>query len=67
MVPQHLRTRIWATYRRGQCDDWQPSAAYCDAAMEAVKAVAAKEGLEPDVRLYEMFRPDDQTEQAQLF
>jgi len=67
MVPKPLRDRIWATYRPGQCDDWQPSAAYCDTAIEAVKAVAAKEGLEPNVRLYEMFRPESQAQQLQLF
>ena len=58
-LPKHLRDRIWATYRPGQCDDWQPSAAYCDAAMECVRFLAAKERIEPDVSLYECFRPEE--------
>lgn len=57
-LPKAMRDRIWATYRPGQCDDWQPSAAYCDAATEAVKFLAAKEGIEPDVELYRVFRPE---------
>lgn len=60
MVPKQMRDRVWATYRPGQCDDWQPSAAYCDAATEAVQAVAEKEGIEPDVELYRVFRPDEE-------
>ncbi len=63
-VPQALRNRIWATYRHGQCDDWQPSAAYCDAAKAAVIAVAEKEGRAVDpicaeLMLYDVFRPQD--------
>ena len=30
------RNLIWATYRRGQCDDMNPSKEYCLAAKEAV-------------------------------
>lgn len=59
MVPKLMRDRIWATYRPGQCDDWKPSAAYCDAAKAAVTAVAEKEGRVPDVTLYDAFRPDE--------
>jgi len=55
MVPRELRMRVWATYRRGQCDDWKPSGAYCEAAKAAVIAVADKEGIEADVSLYEVF------------
>lgn len=43
MVPRALRTRIWKYYRPGQCDDMNPSRAYCDAAKAAVLAVAGAE------------------------
>jgi hypothetical protein len=61
MVPQKLRNAAWGTYRTGQCDDWRPSAEYCDAAKAAVLAVAEKEGLtvasdDPKVTLYDMFK-----------
>ena len=55
MVPPAIRSRIWATYRPGQCDDWNPSEQYCQAARDAVVAVAAKEGIEPDTLLYDLF------------
>lgn len=55
MVPRDVRLKVWATYRQGQCDDLNPSAAYCRAAKAAVVAVATREGLEPDVSLYDMF------------
>jgi hypothetical protein len=58
MIPKPLRDRVWATYRPGQCDDWKPSAAYCEAAKAAVIAVAQQEGLAPDVQLYEVFNPE---------
>jgi len=50
MVPARMRDRIWATYRRGQCDDWQPSKEYCDTAKAAIIEVARKEGLTIDFR-----------------
>jgi len=49
MVPKILQRRVWATYRPGQCDDWQPSAEYCQAARAAVVAVAKREGRVSDV------------------
>lgn len=55
MVPKPIRDRIWDNYRDGQCDDMNPSKAYCEAARDAVIAVAVKEGIEPDVRLYDAF------------
>jgi hypothetical protein len=55
LVPKPLRDRIWATYRVGQCDDLNPSAAYCAAARAAVIAVAAREGRAPDTALYDRF------------
>lgn len=61
-VPRPVQLQVWATYRKGQCDDWQPSAAYCDAAKSAVVAVAKAEGKElpadhPNLRLYDLIRP----------
>src|SRR5687768_13118437 len=53
-VPKPLRDRIWATYRAGQCDDMRPSTAYCEAAKAAVIAVAEKQGITPDTRLYDL-------------
>lgn len=57
MLPKSLRDAIWRTYRPGQCDDWQISHAYANAAREAVKFIAAKEGVEPDVSIYDMLDP----------
>jgi len=50
-----LRSRIWATYRVGQCDDKSPSNEYCIAARECVISIARKEGIEPDTRLYDFY------------
>jgi hypothetical protein len=55
MVPKPIRDRIWKTYRVGQCDDKNPSKEYCQAAKDAVIAVARKEGLTPDTRLYDLY------------
>lgn len=60
-VPKPMRDRIWATYRAGQCDDMNPSDAYCEAAKAAVIAVAKKEGKAPDTRLYDLFFQRGQT------
>lgn len=57
-LPKRLRDAIWRTYRVGQCDDWNISAAYADAASEAVRFIAAREGKEPDTRVYDGLRPD---------
>jgi hypothetical protein len=53
MVPPKIRARIWRAYRPGQCDDMSPSKEYLRAAREAVIAVAAREGVEPDTLLYD--------------
>jgi hypothetical protein len=55
MVPKSIRDRIWRSYRVGQCDDMNPSKEYCEAARDAVIAVAKKEAREPDTRLYDLF------------
>jgi len=55
MVPKPLRDETWRTYEDGQCDTWDASSAYCQAARAAVIAVAEKEGIEPDTSLYDIF------------
>lgn len=57
ILPKRMRDRIWATYRAGQCDDWQISSGYADAAREAVRFIAVKEGKEADVSVYDMLDP----------
>lgn len=53
-VPVAIQIRVLRTYRMGQCDDFNPSLEYCEAAKAAVIAVAELEKREPDTRLYEM-------------
>ena len=53
MLPRPLRNDIWKTYRVGQCDDWQISHAYANAARSAVRFLAAKDGVEPDTSIYD--------------
>ena len=55
MVPRGVRDDVWAAYRPGQCDDLNPSAAYCRAAKAAVIAVADRESVVPDTQLYDLF------------
>lgn len=62
MVPRAIQSRIWATYRDGQCDDWEISHAYAEAARSAVRAVAEKEGrseeeIKDACRVYDMLDP----------
>lgn len=64
MVPLKLRNRVWATYRDGQCDTFDPSSAYCQAAKAAVLAVAEHEGRsvnpkDPKILLYDMLQVND--------
>lgn len=56
-LPKRLRARVWATYRVGQCDDWNISHAYAEAAREAVVFIATKEGREADTRIYDLLDP----------
>lgn len=45
MVPRKLQSAVWATYRRGQCDDHSMvTEEYLLAAANAIDAVAVKEG-----------------------
>ena len=59
-LPKRLRDRIWVTYRPGQCDDWNITHAYAEAAREAVTFIANKEGRTPDVGVYDMLDPEAQ-------
>lgn len=43
MVPRPLQLAVWRTYRRGQCEDMNPSSAWHTAADAAIGAVALKE------------------------
>jgi hypothetical protein len=64
MVPSKLRSEVWRTYQDGQCDTFDPTSAYCQAAKAAVVAVAEKEGRtidlqEPKILLYDMLQTSD--------
>lgn len=56
-LPKNIRDRIWSTYRVGQCNDWSISAEYAKAAREAVTLIANREGVPPDVSVYDMLDP----------
>lgn len=56
-LPKRLRDRVWAAYRNGQCDDWQISHEYANAAREAVRYIAEMEGKRPDTLVYDMLDP----------
>lgn len=60
-LPKSLRDKIWRHYREGQCDDMNPSRAYCEAAKECVIFLANKEGIESDTKLYDIFLADPET------
>lgn len=62
MVPARVRARVWRHYRRGQCDDWKITHEYAEAARDAVRAVAEKEGrsdkeVAKACRVYDMLDP----------
>jgi len=54
-LPSTMRALIWKTYRNGQCDDMNPSREYCIIAKRCVEFIAELEGIEPDVKLYDLF------------
>lgn len=61
-LPKRLRDRIWETYREGQCEDWQITHEYAEAARECVRLVGTKEGLSEDeiedaCQVYNMLDP----------
>jgi hypothetical protein len=43
MVPSDIQRAVWASYRRGQCDDKRPSLAWHQAADAAIGHVALDE------------------------
>lgn len=47
MVPRNLQRNVWKHYRRGQCDDKNPSLEWHAAADAAIKAVFEKERKSP--------------------
>jgi hypothetical protein len=48
-VPVELQRAVYRHYRRGQCNDMNPSREWVDAALAAIRAVAEKEGKVPTV------------------
>lgn len=56
-LPKRMRDNIWKYYRPGQCNDWNISHEYAEAAKEAVRYIANKESIKPDVSVYEMLDP----------
>ena len=57
MLPKPMRDAVWRTYRAGQCDDWDISHGYADAARAAVRWIAEREGRTADVSVYDMLDP----------
>lgn len=57
-LPKAMRDAIWRYYRPGQCDDWAISHEYANAARDAVRFIAAKEGKTPDTSIYDMLDPE---------
>ncbi len=62
MLPKALRDEVWKTYRPGQCDDWNISHAYANAARDAVRYIACKEGTKADTSVYDMLDPERYTD-----
>lgn len=58
-LPKYLRNKIWTTYRQGQCDDWNISKEYADAARECVTFIANKEGKVSDTSVYDFLEPKE--------
>jgi hypothetical protein len=63
-LPKALRDEVWRTYRPGQCDDWNISNAYANAARAAVRFVAAKENRWPDTSVYDALDPGAKPEES---
>ena len=59
-LPKRFRAWIWDTYRPGQCDDWNISKEYSEAAKACVIYIANKEGRIPDIKLYEVLEPKNE-------
>jgi hypothetical protein len=43
-LPQHLRAQVLKAYRPGQCDDFNITTAYAQAAQASIRFVAGREG-----------------------
>lgn len=56
-LPRPMQAAIWRHYRPGQCDDWNITHQYAEAARTAVRFIAAREGREPDTSIYDMLDP----------
>lgn len=59
MLPTVMQRGIWASYRPGQCDDWQISKVYAERAKAAIKHIASLEGRQvadddPKLALYDL-------------
>lgn len=57
-LPKKMKDEIWRTYRVGQCDDWQISHEYAEAARGAIRFIAEKEGVVADTSVYDMLDPE---------
>lgn len=57
MLPKAMRNEIWRTYRVGQCDDWNISHEYANAAKAAIDWISGIEGTIPDTSIYDMLDP----------
>lgn len=66
-LPKGLRDEIWRTYRPGQCDDWNITSEYANAARAGVRYLALKEGLEPDTRIYDMLDPSSSDQKLSIY
>lgn len=56
-LPARLRREVWASYRDGQCDDWQISHRYANAARAACRFFAALDDVTPDFRVWDALDP----------
>lgn len=59
-LPPFMRAAIYRGYRVGQCDDQNPSAQYCQQAVDCIRYIAERErkqltGSELELRLYAQF------------
>ena len=57
LVPQAIRFRVFAAYRKGREVDKQPSLLWCIAADDAVRYVAKLEGREPTLSFARAYYP----------
>ncbi len=58
-LPQHLKSQVLKAYRPGQCDDYNITPAYAQAAQSSIRFLAGREkrdltGREPELALYDV-------------